>query len=100
MRIECPRRSPLKQNCRWSFRLEHNQLPARQRPRGLARAFHRPFELLQIVRPRMQFEKRMQLALSLDQLTSTGLGANHDARKPRRRMPAKGRDGLPDLPPG
>ena len=54
------------------LRFERDQIAARQRTRGLARALDRSFQLLQIVRARMQFQERVQLALALGQLQTVG----------------------------
>ncbi len=68
MRIEGPGRRFGREHAGRRLGLERDQLPARQRPRSLARAFHRSFQLLQIVRARMQFQKGVQLALALGEL--------------------------------
>ncbi len=52
MRIERPGRSFGSEDARGRFGLERDQIPARQRSRGLAGALHRCLQLLQIVRAR------------------------------------------------
>ena len=68
MRIQCPRRALGGKHAGWRFRFESDQLAARQRSRGLASSLHRSFEFMQVVRPRMQFQEGMQLALPLGKL--------------------------------
>ena len=68
MRIERPGRSFGGEHTSRRFGLKRNQIPAGEGTGGLARAFHRSLQLLQVVRAGMQFEKGVQLALAFGEL--------------------------------
>ncbi len=103
MWIERARRNIARKDARGRLRFQRDQVPARQRTRGLACALHRCLQLLQIMRARVQFQERVQLALALGQLQAFWCRADRELTQEMTRaawwpMPAADRAALPNPP--